>query len=89
MEVRRAPDVPRCRGRKTVPGTSRCGRRIGRLEIDQRRATVTWGDVAVDVSHLELEVLACLAATPGVVWSSERLHEAAWGSRYLGDRDTV
>jgi len=63
--------------------------RIGRLEIDQRRATVTWGDVAVEVSHLELEVLACLAATPGVVWSYERLHEAAWGSRYLGDRDTV
>jgi len=63
--------------------------RIGRLEIDPRRATVTWGDVAVDVSHLELEVLSCLAATPGVVWSYERLHEAAWGSRYLGDRDTV
>jgi DNA-binding response OmpR family regulator len=63
--------------------------RLGRLEIDPRRATVTWGDVAVDVSHLELEVLSCLAATPGVVWSYERLHEAAWGSRYLGDRDTV
>lgn len=63
--------------------------RLGPLEIDPRRATVTWADVAVDVSHLELEVLSCLAATPGVVWSYERLHEAAWGTRYLGDRDTV
>jgi two-component system response regulator VicR len=41
------------------------------------------------VSHLELEVLACLAATPGVVWSHEELHEAAWGTRYVGDRDSV
>ena len=63
--------------------------RLGRFEVDRRRATVTWGHVVVDVSHLELEVLACLAGTPGVVWSYERLHEAAWGSRYVGDRDSV
>ena len=63
--------------------------RLGGLEVDRRRATVTWGQSPVDVSHLELEVLACLAATPGVVWSYERLHEAAWGTRYLGDRDSV
>jgi DNA-binding response OmpR family regulator len=63
--------------------------RLGRLEVDRRRATVTWGQLQVDVSHLELEVLACLAATPGVVWTYERLHEAAWGSRYVGDRDSV
>jgi two-component system, OmpR family, response regulator MtrA len=63
--------------------------RLGSLEVDRRRATVTWDEVHVDVSHLELEVLACLAATPGVVWSYERLHEAAWGSRYVGDRDSV
>jgi len=63
--------------------------RLGRLEVDRLRATVTWGEVALEVSHLELEVLACLATTPGVVWSYERLHEAAWGSRYVGDRDSV
>jgi DNA-binding response OmpR family regulator len=63
--------------------------RLGRLEVDRRRATVSWGQTPVEVSHLELEVLACLAATPGVVWTYERLHEAAWGSRYVGDRDSV
>ena len=63
--------------------------RLGALEVDRRRATVSWGQAHVDVSHLELEVLACLAATPGVVWTYERLHEAAWGSRYVGDRDSV
>lgn len=34
-------------------------------------------------------MLACLAASPGAVWSYERLHEAAWGTRYSGDRDSV
>ena len=63
--------------------------RLGRLEVDRRRATVTWAGLPLDVSHLELEVLACLAATPGVVWSHEELHEAAWGTRYVGDRDSV
>ncbi len=63
--------------------------RLGRLEVDRPRATVTWGGRPLDVSHLELEVLACLAATPGVVWSHEELHEAAWGTRYVGDRDSV
>ena len=32
---------------------------------------------------------ACLAASPGVVWSYEELHEAAWGTRYVGDRESV
>jgi len=63
--------------------------RLGRLEVDRRRATVCWGQTPVETSHLELEVLACLAAAPGVVWTYERLHDAAWGSRYVGDRDSV
>ena len=63
--------------------------RLGQLEVDRGRATVTWGHEVVEVSHLELEVLACLATTPGMVWSYERLHEVAWGSRYVGDRDSV
>ena len=63
--------------------------RLGGLEVDRRRAQVRWRGSALDVSHLELEVLACLAATLGVVWTYERLHEAAWGTRYVGDRDSV
>jgi DNA-binding response OmpR family regulator len=63
--------------------------RLSRLEIDRQRATVRWAAAPLLVSHLELEVLACLAATPGAVWTYERLHEVAWGSRYVGDRDSV
>ena len=63
--------------------------RLGLLEVDRRRANVTWSGLPLDVSHLELEVLACLAASPGVVWTYEELHEAAWGTRYVGDRESV
>lgn len=63
--------------------------RLGRLEVDHSRAAVRWDGETLDVSHLELEVLGCLADTPGAVWSYERLHEAAWGTRYVGDRDSV
>ena len=79
--------------RAASPGTDLDGPegvvRLGRLEVDRRRATVSWSQTPIEVSHLELEVLACLAATPGVVWTYERLHEAAWGSQYVGDRDSV
>lgn len=63
--------------------------RLSEIEVDRPRAQVRWRGAPLDVSHLEMEVLACLAATPGVVWTYERLHEAAWGSRYVGDRDSV
>jgi DNA-binding winged helix-turn-helix (wHTH) protein len=63
--------------------------RVDDLVVDRSRAEVRWGDRPVVVSHLELEVLACLASAPGEVWSYERLHEAAWGSHYLGDRDSL
>jgi DNA-binding winged helix-turn-helix (wHTH) protein len=63
--------------------------RIDDLVVDRSRAEVLWRGRPVVVSHLELEVLACLASAPGEVWNYERLHEAAWGSRYLGDRDSL
>ena len=63
--------------------------RLGPLEVDRRRAQVTWAGRPLEVSHLELEVLGCLAASPGVVWTYEELHEAAWGTRYVGDRESV
>ncbi len=63
--------------------------RLGDLLVDRDRALVTWGGQPVELTHLEIEVLACLAETPGRVWSYERLHLAAWGSHYLGDRDSL
>ncbi|MGH3472135.1 MAG: winged helix-turn-helix domain-containing protein [Nocardioidaceae bacterium] len=62
---------------------------FGDLVVDPQRAKVTWQGLAIELSQLEIRVLACLAGTPGVVWSYERLHVQAWGTRYLGDRDSL
>lgn len=62
---------------------------LGDLVIDPDRASVTWSGTRLELTHLEIEVLACLARTPGRVWSYERLHRAAWRSDYLGDRDSL
>jgi DNA-binding response OmpR family regulator len=88
-DAQTALDVLSRAARTELPATEEHVVRLGRLEIDRRCATVTWAGLPLDVSHLELEVLACLAASPGVVWSHEELHEAAWGTRYVGDRDSV
>jgi DNA-binding response OmpR family regulator len=63
--------------------------RLTDLVVDRSRALVLWRDHPVVVSHLELEVLFCLAGTPGLVWTYADLHETAWGNHYLGDRDSL
>jgi DNA-binding response OmpR family regulator len=62
---------------------------LGDLVIDRDRASVVWNGEPLELTHLEIEVLACLGRTPGRVWSYERLHRAAWHSDYLGDRDSL
>ena len=64
--------------------------RLGRLEVDRRRATVTLGrHVARRLAPRAGGARPAWRPRPGVVWTYERLHEAAWGSRYVGDRDSV
>jgi two-component system, OmpR family, response regulator MtrA len=62
---------------------------LDELVVDRDRAQVTWAGRPIGLTHLEIEVLACLMSDAGHVWSHERLHVAAWGNRYLGDRDSV
>jgi len=62
---------------------------LGDLVIDRDRAAVAWNGDPLELTHLEIEVLACLGETPGRVWSYERLHRAAWQTDYVGDRDSL
>jgi DNA-binding response OmpR family regulator len=62
---------------------------LGDLVIDRDRAAVAWNGHPLELTHLEIEVLACLGETPGRVWSYERLHRAAWRTDYVGDRDSL
>ena len=62
---------------------------LGPLHIDlaARRVTV-WG-ADVDLTHKEFEVLALLAATPGVVVRRERLLSQVWHTSWTGAGRTL
>jgi DNA-binding response OmpR family regulator len=62
----------------------------GDLVIDQGTRTVTVGQSEVTMTRMEFDLLAFLAAAPGLVFSREDLLERVWGSngRWQG-RSTV
>src|ERR671931_580971 len=47
------------------------------------------GDVAIDLTAKEFDLLAHIAAHPGRVYTREHLLHAVWGYDYFGDESTV
>jgi two-component system, OmpR family, response regulator ResD len=63
--------------------------RAGDVEIDMATRRVTRGDVAIDLTAKEFDLLAHIAAHPGRVYTREHLLRAVWGYDYFGDDSTV
>jgi DNA-binding response OmpR family regulator len=63
--------------------------RCADLEIDLDRREVRVGDRSVELRPKEFDLLAALAAKPGVVYERDRLLQLAWGYDYFGDTRTV
>ncbi len=63
--------------------------RLDGLHVDRDQAMVTWHGHPVDLSQLEIDVLACLVHRPGRVWTYQQLYAAAWDAEYYGDRNSV
>src|SRR5215218_8089435 len=59
------------------------------LEIDFERRSVTIGGEPVQLTYVEFEILAALAAAPGRVFSREMLLEHVWGDSTYRDPRTV
>ena len=59
------------------------------LTIDLDRREFRIGERLVDLRPKEFDLLATLAASPGVVFDRERLLQVAWGYDYGGDSRTV
>ncbi|MDX2344480.1 MAG: response regulator transcription factor [Acidimicrobiia bacterium] len=59
------------------------------LVIDLGRREVSVADSAADLTTLEFDLLAALAAQPGRVFSRRQLIEAIWGWDYFGDERVV
>jgi two-component system, OmpR family, alkaline phosphatase synthesis response regulator PhoP len=58
-----------------------------RIDLDARQATK--GDVALDLTAIEFDLLAALARHAGRVLSREQLIEQVWGYDYYGDERVV
>jgi DNA-binding response OmpR family regulator len=63
--------------------------RQGDLEIDFERRAVTLGGDPVQLTYVEFEILATLAASPGRVYTREMLLEHIWGDSTFRDPRTV
>ena len=59
------------------------------LTIDLDRREFKIGERLVDLRPKEFDLLATIAASPGVVFDRERLLQVAWGYDYGGDSRTV
>lgn len=61
----------------------------GELLIDHNTYSVSKRSVLVPLTHREFELLAFLAARPGIVYDRNQLLRQVWGSTYEGDERTV
>ncbi|HEX6335546.1 MAG TPA: winged helix-turn-helix domain-containing protein [Jiangellaceae bacterium] len=57
--------------------------RVGELEVDRVRCRVRWRGMPLALTKRERDLLACLAAEPGRVWTYRQLNEVAWEQVYL------
>jgi DNA-binding response OmpR family regulator len=63
--------------------------RFPNVTIDLARRAVTVDGAGHDLSALEFDLLAAMAAQPGRVFSRRQLLEAVWGWDYFGDERVV
>jgi DNA-binding response OmpR family regulator len=62
---------------------------VGSLEVDRERRRVAVGGAAIHVTPTEFDLLALLAARPGVVFTRDQLLADVWGWRDGGGHRTV
>jgi two-component system, OmpR family, response regulator RegX3 len=61
-------------------------RRVGDLELDAARHSVTLGGEAKQLTPSEFRLLLLLAREPGRVYSRREIMEHLWDSKYVGDQ---
>ena len=63
--------------------------KLGELMIDPARREVRLGEEEVPLTALQFDLLATLAARPGLVFSRRQLLERVWGDDYFGSDHVV
>ena len=62
---------------------------VGSLTLDRDRHLVAAGDTAVELTHMEFELLSFLMAHEGKAVTRDMLLDDVWGLNYAGDTRTV
>ena len=87
LSARLSAVLRRARGRGDAPAVEALIR-VGALEIDVRRRQAVLGGAALDLTRREFDLLAFLAARPGVVVPRRELLAEVWQQSY-GDDQTI
>jgi DNA-binding response OmpR family regulator len=61
----------------------------GEVTVDVRRREVHARSEPVELTAREFDLLAHLAANPGLVYTRQQLLDAVWGEGWFGDERTV
>jgi len=63
--------------------------RLADLEVSLAEHRARWCGCVLNLTEQDLQILACLAASPGRVWTFAELLNRVWGSSYSGDLTSV
>ena len=63
--------------------------RLGDLEIDSARCTVTRNGTPVELTLKEYKVIECLCRTPGRVYTKQQVCDYVWGDDYYVDENVL
>ncbi|EJC83081.1 response regulator with CheY-like receiver domain and winged-helix DNA-binding domain [Rhizobium leguminosarum bv. trifolii WSM2297] len=85
--VARVKAILKRSGNGAEPDRRRATLAAGELSLDRHGRTVMFGESAITVTALEFAILDALLSRPDMVFSRERLMEAAYGAgTYVADR---
>lgn len=85
--VARVKAILKRSGNEAEPERRRAILVAGELSLDRQGRTVMFGDSAISMTVLEFAILEALLSRPDMVFSRERLMEAAYGAgTYVADR---
>lgn len=62
---------------------------FGKLNLDLKERTVQIGEIAIDLTRREYDIVELLAMHSGQVFSREQIYEKIWGYDAEGDSSTV
>ena len=77
------------RPRSALGGAGSGPLELGELVIDSPGRLVTLRGDLIGLTTIEFDLLATLAAEPGIVFSRQRLLDRVWGMDYVGDEHVV